>query len=183
MKLKGLRADRLIIDDPYVQKPLSMADIAKAQALIRSWTAKLPAFPDIAIIWVNGDYVIGHDPGAPMTLHQEILSNTQESKQRFGRVARNFHAMGELRRQVKAPHKEILYVWAKVPRSRDLIDRALRDTPVNVLKAINKITTEQLVESIRNAGKLLEEKSVTQVDAEFVLDLLYAELQNRTEKP
>lgn len=90
--------------------------------------------------------------------------------QRFGRVSRTFGGgqYGELRKQRRAPHKEILFILVKVPNSTNL-----------ALKAIQSCTGEQITDVIQRIGDGLAHFLISQADAEYLLDACYAELMGK----
>jgi hypothetical protein len=93
----------------------------------------------------------------------------EKSKSRFGRVEKDLGDLGELRRQKKEPHTQVLYVWVPGPD----------DQHFTILRSINNCTNDELTEAIRYTGTLLVDHRLTQTDAELVLDLMYAELGKR----
>lgn len=86
-----------------------------------------------------------------------------------GRMIKDYPDLGELRRQKKAPHLEILYIWVNAANQGDAW----------VLRSVNNCSNDHLTVAIRKTGELLAMHKVSQTDAEQVLDLLYAELGKR----
>jgi hypothetical protein len=99
----------------------------------------------------------------------------KSDKSLFGRATTHYAQWGELRKQKKPPHTEVLYVWAMSTHSTVVPE------PILVLRSINNCTNDQLREAIQLAALRLEQKTITQTDAEFLLDRCYAELQRRME--
>lgn len=97
-----------------------------------------------------------------------ILVDLLKNRQRFGRLIRDYGGLGELRKQKKSPHKEVLYIFVYEPNK----ELALRST--------NNSTAEQISASIRVVGEMATENRIARPDAEQLLDLLYAELQKKT---
>jgi hypothetical protein len=95
---------------------------------------------------------------------------------RFGRSVTHFVGWGELRKQKKSPHTEVLYVWSLSSHKP-----MGTEEPILVLRSINNCTNDQLRQAIQLAALRLEQKSIQQADAEFLLDRCYAELQRRLE--
>ncbi|HEY6018676.1 MAG TPA: hypothetical protein VIY48_01945 [Candidatus Paceibacterota bacterium] len=101
----------------------------------------------------------------------------EKAKSRFGRLAKELGDLGELRRQKKEPHTEVLYVWIPGAEAALLIDGT---QPMgHVLRSINNCTNDQLTQAIRLAGLLLSEHKLSQADAELALDMMYKELGRR----
>lgn len=101
---------------------------------------------------------------------------TEAEKGRFGRIAEIYNGWGELRRQKKPPHTQVLYVWTKkyaIPGPNQV--------QTLVLRSINNCSNDQLRESIQLAAVRLEQHQITQTEAESILDRCYAELQRRME--
>lgn len=97
-------------------------------------------------------------------------STNMPKKQRFGVVERNFGALGELRKQLKAPNKEVFYTWVEAKQG---------EYYGLVLRSICNCSNEQIIDSIRTAGENMSKGYAAEDDCEFVLDLLYAELARR----
>lgn len=93
---------------------------------------------------------------------KDLIRQVERSKPRFGQCVKVWPNVAELRRQKKAPHKEVLYVWLDV-----------------TLRSVNNCTNEQLTEAIRGVGSALENRIILQADAEYLLDALYLELGTR----
>lgn len=110
-----------------------------------------------------------------------LTAKTEEAKkQRFGRVVKDYDMMGELRRQKKEPHTEVLYIWVSDPAKAS---ERLKGTIWEgmILRSVNNCTNDQLTQAIKSTGLLVDRHEVDQADAEVVLDLLYKSLQTRVE--
>ncbi len=94
--------------------------------------------------------------------------------QRFGRLTQSFGDFGELRRQKKPPHVEVFYTPVKVPPKGNESGRM-----PEVMRSVNNCSPEQLTESIRRIGIHLEGGTISQTNAETVLDFLYAALKDK----
>ncbi len=103
--------------------------------------------------------------------------HTQDHKQRFGRLVQSYGDYGELRRQKKEPHKEVFYIPVILGQKYS-IEKDENSANV-VLRSIQNCTSDQLTDHIRKVGKHLEAAAISQANAEYILDLLYAELGNR----
>lgn len=104
----------------------------------------------------------------------------EKTKQRFGRVARDLGLLGELRKQKKEPHTEVLYVWAPPAQAYELDKKGNQiASPSIVLRSVSNLSNDDLTNVIRQVGQMTEAQSVDRSDAEFVLDMLYADLQRR----
>ncbi len=142
----------LVVDNPGQARQMGLTDTQWAEILQKGFTQLI-------------DY---QEVMPPMNHAQTILHNLADPFKHppFGRCVANHGPMGMLRRMKKAPHTEIFYTWILTPKGY-------------TLRAVHKVGTDDLLESIRSVGKMLEEKSVDQSEAEAVLDLLYAEVQKR----
>lgn len=94
---------------------------------------------------------------------------------RFGRAAELYAGWGELRKQKKSPHTEVLYTLCLQS------DTSVPEGQILVLRSINNCSNDQLQMAIRLAGVRLESHMITQQNAEFILDKCYAEIQRRLE--
>ena len=101
------------------------------------------------------------------------------SGDRFGRVVKEFTLLGELRRQKKAPHKEVFYTWVDAPP--EISPSGFAPKAKKVLRAIVNCCNDQLTEAIRECGAKVDAHLVSREEGEQVLDILYAELGRRTE--
>lgn len=105
---------------------------------------------------------------------------TKSDKSLFGRVSAYFTEWGEMRRQKKAPHTEVLYVYclqdqkARLPGSGGTVQ-----ANELVLRSINNCSNDQLQDAIKLVALRLEQHKITQLQAETLLDLCYAEIQRR----
>lgn len=95
--------------------------------------------------------------------------------ERFGRVTRDLGKLGELRQQKKPPKTQVFYIWVDVTE-KDSAEQVL------ALRSMKNSTNDQLTEAIRSAGLLIDTHKVPREDGEFVLDLLYQELNRRVER-
>lgn len=91
-------------------------------------------------------------------------------KQRFGKLVKLWPGLGELRKQKKEPHVEVVYLMSDVPGS---------PTP-QVYYSLNHCTDLQLEAGIRRVGNALQAKAISQEDAEILLDKCYEEVHKRT---
>lgn len=104
----------------------------------------------------------------------------EKTKQRFGRVTRDMGLLGELHKQKKEPHTEVLYVWAQPAKAFELDKKGNQiASPSLVLRSVSNLNNDELTEQIRKVGNLVETQGIDRADAEFVLDMLYADLQRR----
>lgn len=130
-----------------------------------SITATIRLWPDLiarpTAFWIDD----------PMHTDNTIYDRSGD---RFGRVVKEFVRLGELRRQKKAPHKEVFYTWVPDPKWT-------QEPAKKVLRSIVNCDNDQLTESIRECGAMIDTHQVSREEAEQVLDILYAELQRRTE--
>lgn len=90
--------------------------------------------------------------------------------QRFGRLVKGFGDFGELRKQHKAPHTEVFYIKLWTTEKGD---------PKEVYRSVNNATPDQISKAIRDVASGLEAKSISQENAELVLDRLYAGLASK----
>lgn len=98
---------------------------------------------------------------------KQLDTKPNPKKQRFGVVKNTLGGWAELRRQKKAPHKEILYI-PSTPTYGETNWCALNHLPTDILERY-----------MREIGTALQEKIITQENAELILDLCYAELGRR----
>lgn len=109
--------------------------------------------------------------GAEYPLKEKVL---------FGRAAERYHGWGEMRRQKKAPHTEVLYVYCL-----QMEDRRTPGTgePYKagtlVLRSLSNCSNDQLQDAIKLAALRLEQGRITQAEAEMLLDRCYAEMKRR----
>ena len=96
----------------------------------------------------------------------------KESTGHFGRTVETYSGWGELRKQKKSPHTEVLYVLALSTQ---------KDERCLVLRSINNCSNDQLQDAIKLCALRLQEGQITQPAAEAILDRCYAELQRRLE--
>jgi hypothetical protein len=171
-QITGLRSDFLIVDDlrlaevKTVGPGLYTVDIESADLvpgsvyIVNTITARLIGESDASL---RGRII--HE----MLATQSDAYRMEWKKQRFGKLQKEYPGLGEIRKQKKAPHTEVLYVWLGL------------DTDKPVLRSVPNCSNDQLTEAIRNAGKAVEEHKVTQRDGEQLLDLMYSELQRRVD--
>lgn len=164
---RGHKADLLIIDDPYAVELDPLAE-ERARALFTQ--------PLIGAKDVMGGY--SYSSQDPKCLEELQAKHNEMMKPRFGQVVRDWGDVAQMRRQKKAPHKEVLYVWVTAIRGQP--DDAKRNYS-KALRSVNNCSNDQIVEAIRNVGSAIESRAVSQVDAELILDLLYLELGQRSE--
>lgn len=116
-------------------------------------------------------------PTINCTGERKSFSNTlgdqmaEKQKQRFGQLTQNYGSFGELRRQKKEPHTEVLYIHVEN-------DRKDRMSLTN-LQSINNTPTPMIEDYMRRVGTGLSEHALLQEHAEKILDMCYAELNKR----
>ena len=100
--------------------------------------------------------------------------------QLFGRLARSFGDYGQLRKQKKAPNKEVFYIPVTRKETKRLKNGSMQ-VPISVesLRAVNNCSGVELTEYIKKIGTHLENGAISQENAEIILDLVYAEINKR----
>jgi hypothetical protein len=112
-----------------------------------------------------------------METDEQLRARMQEkAKPRFGRMSKDYGELGELRRQKKGPHKEVLYIWIAGNLAATYANGVQPTGPV--LRSINNCTNDQLTEAIKLAGRMCANHN--QTNMEQALDLMYLELGKRT---
>ncbi len=96
----------------------------------------------------------------------------KDHKSAFGRTSESYVGWGQLRKQKKSPHTEVLYCYTLT---------GLHDGKFLVLRSINNCTNNELQDAIKLCALRLQEGKITHLEAEKILDLCYAQLQQRLE--
>jgi hypothetical protein len=142
----------MYVDDPYSTSRRPGETDAQLRERVKNWYRDM--YSNLSRLGSDVKYLDGN------------YYPTEREKGLFGRVEKEFHGYGELRRQKKSPHTQVLYVWSKQGQSL-------------VLRSINNSSNDQIQQAIQWAGLKLEDHTLPQADAEMILDMLYAELKAR----
>ena len=98
--------------------------------------------------------------------------------QLFGQPSREFGDFGQLRRQKKAPYKEVLYI--PVP-AKELLKDGTEHVGGFVLRSINNAGNDQLTDHVRKVAVAMESGELASGDAEVLMDMIYAEIAIRVQ--